>query len=61
MIRQDREFMNEPTVGFAALVEEIGESLLNLRIENLAPVLGNEDDVVEETMHGVPAMPEDSF
>ncbi len=61
MVRHDREFMDEPAVCFAAFVEEIGETLFDARIEHFASVLWNEDNVVEQSVHRIPAMPEHYF
>lgn len=58
VVGEDGELVNVPTIGAATIIEEGGETLDELALEHLAAVLGHEDDVVQETVGGVAAMPE---
>jgi hypothetical protein len=61
MVRLDGEFMDEPSIHFATVVEEVSEATLQVGVEDFLAIFGNEDDVVEQTMERMPTPPEHGF
>ena len=61
MVRHDGQFVDVPSVHFAAFVEQPRQASDELPLEDPPPVLGDEYHMVQVPMHGMAAAPKDGF